>query len=61
DWRDVVLANPFTHVIARLHDTYLAGAGFAAVDAMLVGGGALIAVVGYAFFNRVAPHVDDYL
>jgi len=57
----VVLANPFTHVIARLHDTYLAGAGFAAVDAMLVGGGALIAVVGYAFFNRVAPHVDDYL
>jgi len=61
DWRGVVLANPFTHVIARLHDTYLAGAAFTAMDTMLVGGGALIAVVGYAFFNRVAPHVDDYL
>jgi len=60
-WRDVVMANPFTHVIARLHDTYLAGAGVAPVDAALVAGGALIAWIGYAFFNRVAPHVDDYL
>jgi len=39
----------------------LAGAAFTAMDTMLVGGGALIAVVGYVFFNRVAPHVDDYL
>ena len=60
-YRDVILANPFTQVISRMHDTYLAGAGFAEIDAYLVLGGALIAWLGYAFFKRVAPHVDDYL
>ena len=60
-WRDVVMANPFTHVIARLHDSYLAGSGFALADAWLVAGAAVIALAGYAFFQRVAPHVDDYL
>lgn len=61
DWRDVVLANPFTQVIARMHDTYLAGVGFTLIDVYLVAGAALIALLGYAFFKRVAPHVDDYL
>lgn len=60
-WRDVILANPFTHLIARMHESYLAGGGFAWVDVLLVGGGALIAALGYLFFRRVAPHVDDYL
>jgi lipopolysaccharide transport system permease protein len=60
-WRDIVLANPFTHVIDRMHETYLAGAGLAVVDAYLVAGAALIALTGHAFFKRVAPHVDDYL
>lgn len=60
-WRDIVLANPFTHVISRMHDTYLAGSGFVAVDVWLVIGAGLIAWIGYLFFNRVAPHVDDYL
>ena len=60
-WRDVVLANPFTHVIARLHDTYLAGTGLSWPDLWLLGGGLLLAALGYAFFRRVAPHVDDYL
>ncbi len=60
-WHDIVLANPFTQVIARMHDTYLAGAGLSTVDAVLVAGGALIAWLGYTFFKRVAPHVDDYL
>jgi lipopolysaccharide transport system permease protein len=60
-WRDVILANPFTHLIARMHDTYLASGGFVWIDAALVAAGALIALLGYAFFQRVAPHVDDYL
>ena len=60
-WRDIVLANPFTHVIARMHDTYLAGVGFTVVDLYLVAGAALITLLGHAFFKRVAPHVDDYL
>jgi len=60
-WRDVVLANPFTHVIARLHDSYLAGSGFALADAWLLAGAGVIAAIGYAFFQRIAPHVDDYL
>ena len=60
-WRDIVLANPFTQVIARMHDTYLAGAVFILADVYLVAGAALIALLGYAFFKRVAPHVDDYL
>ena len=60
-YRDGVMANPFTHLIARMHDTYLAGAGASWVDAMLLAGGAAIALIGYAFFKRVAPHVDDYL
>ncbi len=60
-YRDGVMANPFTHLIARMHDTYLAGAGASWVDAMLLAGGIAIALIGYAFFMRVAPHVDDYL
>ena len=60
-YRGAVLANPFTQVIERMHDTYLAGAGFAVVDAWLVAGAALIAWLGCWFFRRVAPHVDDYL
>jgi lipopolysaccharide transport system permease protein len=60
-WRHWVLANPFTWVIARLHDTYLTGQGFVVADAYLVAGATLIAWLGYVFFKRVAPHVDDYL
>ena len=60
-WRDWVLGNPFTWAIARLHDTYLLGDGFALTDVYLLLGGGLIAALGYAFFKRVAPHVDDYL
>lgn len=60
-WRDVILANPFTHLIARMHESYLAGAGFVWADAVLVAGGLLVAALGYLFFQRVAPHVDDYL
>ena len=60
-YRPAVLANPFTHVITRMHDTYLAGAGFALMDVYLLAGGGLVALLGYAFFKRVAPHVDDYL
>ena len=60
-WRDAVLANPFTHLIARMHDTYLAGAGVELSDLWLVAGSGVIALIGYAFFKRVAPHVDDYL
>ena len=60
-YREAVLANPFTQVISRMHETYLAGTGFTLIDLYLVAGGALIAGLGYAFFKRVAPHVDDYL
>jgi lipopolysaccharide transport system permease protein len=60
-WRDVILANPFTLLIARMRDTYLAGAGFVWLDAAFLLGGAVIAAMGYLFFKRVAPHVDDYL
>lgn len=60
-WREVVLANPFTHAITRLHDTYLAGAAPALADAWLLAGAAVVAVAGYVFFQRVAPYVDDYL
>jgi lipopolysaccharide transport system permease protein len=61
DWRGVILANPFTQVISRMHDTYLANAGFAPADAVMIAIAALIAWLSYRFFARVAPHVDDYL
>jgi lipopolysaccharide transport system permease protein len=61
DWRGVILANPFTQVIARMHDTYLANAGFAMADILMIAIAAGIAWLGYAFFKRTAPHVDDYL
>ena len=60
-YRDGIMINPFTHLIARMHDTYLAGGGASWVDLMLLAGGVAIALMGYAFFKRVAPHVDDYL
>ena len=47
-WRDAVLANPFTHAIARLHDTYL---GRMALHWRTRGcwrARALVALLGYA-------------
>ncbi|MCS6996499.1 MAG: ABC transporter permease [Casimicrobiaceae bacterium] len=54
--------NPYTWVVERFHGAYLLGETAPhAVDLALVAGGALVALVGYAIFRRLAPHVDDYL
>jgi lipopolysaccharide transport system permease protein len=61
-FRPYVYANPFTHAIERMHEVFLTGPVMPTlIDLLLVLGGALVAVVGYAVFKRVAPHVDDYL
>lgn len=61
-FRAYVLMNPFTHAIERMHELFLIGPAIPAlIDVWLIGGGALVALLGYAVFKRVAPHVDDYL
>jgi lipopolysaccharide transport system permease protein len=61
-FRHYIYLNPFTYAIERMHQVFLTGPQTPALtDALLVIGGAVIALLGYLVFKRVAPHVDDYL
>jgi lipopolysaccharide transport system permease protein len=59
--RSWLWVNPFAQLSDRLRETVLLGGGLHANDAVL----ALIAVVvlaaGLAFFDRLAPHFEDFL
>lgn len=61
-FRGYVYANPFTHAIERMHEVFLTGPALPVLtDVYLLLGGTAVALLGYAVFKRVAPHVDDYL
>jgi lipopolysaccharide transport system permease protein len=61
-FRHYIYLNPFTYAIERMHQVFLTGPyAPSLIDAVLVIGGAAVALLGHLVFKRVAPHVDDYL
>jgi ABC-type polysaccharide/polyol phosphate export permease len=53
--------NPFAHLSEGLRDSLLLGTGLHAGDALLAAAGATVLVAGVAFFERLAPHFEDFL
>jgi lipopolysaccharide transport system permease protein len=59
--RDWMWLNPFAHLSERLRDSVLLGGGFQAGDAALAVAGIAVLVAGLFFFERLAPHFEDFL
>ncbi len=53
--------NPFAQLSDRLRDSLLLGTGFQAGDATLALVSLVVLVAGVAFFERLAPHFEDFL
>ena len=53
--------NPFAQLSERLRDTLLLGGGLQASDAVLALAGIVVLFAGVAFFERLAPHFEDFL
>ncbi len=58
DW---LWLNPFAQLSDRLRDSLLLGGGLYASDALLALAGVVILFAGVAFFERLAPHFEDFL
>ena len=59
--RDWLWLNPFAQLSERLRESLLLGAGLHASDALLAVVAALVLAAGLAFFERLAPHFEDFL
>jgi lipopolysaccharide transport system permease protein len=53
--------NPFAQLSERLREVLLTGGGLHATDAVLALAAFLVLVAGVAFFERLAPHFEDFL
>ena len=59
--RDWLWLNPFAQLSDRLRESLLLGAGLHPSDALLALAAVLVMVAGLAFFERLAPHFEDFL
>lgn len=59
--REWMWLNPFAHLSERLRESVLLGGGFQAGDAALAVVGVAVLIVGLLFFERLAPHFEDFL
>jgi len=59
--RDWLWLNPFAGLSERLRDALLIGGGLHGSDAILAVAGVAVLVAGVAFFDRLAPHFEDFL
>lgn len=53
--------NPLAYSVGRIRDMLLHGGGFILSDGAFLLGGVLVFVFGRWFFNRLAPHFEDFL
>lgn len=53
--------NPFAHLSERLRESVLLGGGLQAGDLALALGGIAVLFAGLFFFERLAPHFEDFL
>ena len=59
--RDWLWLNPFAQLSERLRESLLLGGGLHASDAGLALVAAAVLVAGLLFFERLAPHFEDFL
>jgi len=59
--RDWLWLNPFAQITERLRETLLLGGGVHSGDAVLALAGIVVLVAGLMFFQRLAPHFEDFL
>ena len=59
--REWLWLNPFAHLSERLRESILLGGGFQAGDAALAVAGVVVLFAGLFFFERLAPHFEDFL
>jgi len=59
--RDWLWLNPFAQLSERLRDALLVGGGLHANDAVLAVAGLAVLFAGLLFFERLAPHFEDFL
>jgi ABC-type polysaccharide/polyol phosphate export permease len=59
--REWLWLNPFAVLSERLRECLLTGAGLHAADALLALAAAAAMVAGIWFFERLAPHFEDFL
>lgn len=53
--------NPLAYVMQRLRDGLLTGGVLQLGDFGMLLGGAFVAILGIAFFNRLSPYFEDFL
>ena len=59
--RSWLACNSFAHLSERLRDSLLLGGGLQAGDAVLALAGLAVLFAGLLFFERLAPHFEDFL
>lgn len=59
--RDWLWLNPFAQLSERLRDSLLLGGGLHSSDAVLAVAALAVLLAGVAFFERLAPHFEDFL
>jgi lipopolysaccharide transport system permease protein len=59
--RDWLWINPFAQLSERLRESLLLGGGLHASDALLALAALVVLAAGLAFFERLAPHFEDFL
>jgi homopolymeric O-antigen transport system permease protein len=59
--REWLWVNPFAQLSERLRESLLLGGSLHASDALLAVGAVVVLAAGLAFFERLAPHFEDFL
>jgi hypothetical protein len=59
--RDWLWLNPFAQLSERMREALLLGGGLQAADGALALAGLAVLLVGALFFERLAPHFEDFL
>lgn len=60
-WRYLMTLNPLAYSVGRIRDLLMHGGGFILSDGVALLVTLLVFVVGRWFFNRLAPHFEDFL
>ncbi|MHB9103232.1 MAG: ABC transporter permease [Sulfuricella sp.] len=60
-FRQIMSLNPMAYSVGRIRDLMMHGGGFILSDGVFLLGGGVVFVFGRWFFNRLAPHFEDFL
>lgn len=60
-FQQIMSLNPLAYSVGRIRDLLIHGGGFVLTDGVALIGAALVFFAGRFFFNRLAPHFEDFL